>query len=175
MSKMSRRTLIAATTSAGSVAAAAAIARQYGLIPPDHGGLYGPGETLTYATQRILTRHTLAREFTSAQISKKPFANSVGLLGKEFHQMQQAGFTDWRLTVDGLVAHPTSFSLADIRSFPTRTHITHLACEEGWSYIAQWTGAPLAHLLRLVGTRPRCALCRLPFHPTQLVGKHRHG
>ena len=32
--------------------------------------------------------------------------------------------------------------------------ITHLACEEGWSYIAEWIGVPLGHILELVGTRP---------------------
>ena len=36
---------------------------RYGLIPPDCGGFYGPGETLTYAAQRLLTTHSLAREF----------------------------------------------------------------------------------------------------------------
>ena len=50
-------------------------ADRYGLIPPDHGGIYGLGETLTYASQRLLTRHSLAREFPRSQISKPPFAN----------------------------------------------------------------------------------------------------
>ena len=35
------------------------------------------------------------------------------------------------------------------------THwITHLVCEEGWSFIAEWTGVPFSHLLDVVGTRP---------------------
>lgn len=50
---------------------AARLAERYGLIPPDHGGIYGAGETLTYAAQRLLTsRHSLAREFSSRDISK---------------------------------------------------------------------------------------------------------
>ena len=53
---------------------AARLAQKYGLIPPDHGGIYGLGETLTYASQRLLTRHSLAREFSRSQISKPPFA-----------------------------------------------------------------------------------------------------
>jgi len=36
-----------------------------------------------------------------------------------------------------------------------RSQITHLACEEGWSYIAQWIGLPLSHILDLVGTLPQ--------------------
>jgi DMSO/TMAO reductase YedYZ molybdopterin-dependent catalytic subunit len=154
--KLSRRKLIttglAVTAGASGLAVAAKLARRYGLIPPDGGGLYGPGETLTYAAQRLLTRHSLAREFAPSQISKPPFANAVDPLGEEFKRLQKGGFTDWRLDVDGMVARPASFSVAELRSFPQRSQITHLACEEGWSYIAEWIGVPLSHLLDRVGT-----------------------
>ncbi len=159
MSNFSRRKLITGgLVAAGGVSglvAAAGLARRYGLIPPDSGGLYGPGETLTYASQRLLTRHSLAREFRPDQISKPPFPNEVEPLGAKFEHLQQSGFTEWRLAVDGMVARPASFSVADIRSFPRRSQITHLACEEGWSYIAEWSGTPLSHILNLVGTLPQ--------------------
>ena len=54
-----------------------------------------------------------------------------------------------------MVARPASFSLAELKSFPVRSQITHLACEEGWSYIAEWIGVPLSHVLDLVGTLPQ--------------------
>jgi DMSO/TMAO reductase YedYZ molybdopterin-dependent catalytic subunit len=159
MSILSRRKLIttglAATAGASGLTVAAKLAGRYGLIPPDGGGLYGPGETLTYATQRLLTRHSFAREFAPNQISKTPFANEVAPLGKAFKALQEGGFTDWRLAVDGMVARPRSFSLAELRSFPRRSQITHLACEEGWSYIAEWTGALLSHVLSIAGTLPQ--------------------
>ncbi|HVP45342.1 MAG TPA: molybdopterin-dependent oxidoreductase [Bryobacteraceae bacterium] len=159
MSKFSRRKLItsslAVTAGASGLAVAARLAQRYGLIPPDASGFYGPGETLTYAAQRLLTRHSFAREFAPSQISKPPFANEVDPLGDEFKRLQDAGFVDWRLHVDGMVARPASFSLAELRSFPVRSQITHLACEEGWSYIAQWSGAPLSHILDRVGTLPQ--------------------
>ncbi len=79
MSKISRRKLIttglAATAGLAGLAVADRLAHSYGLIPPDCGGLYGAGETLTYAAQRLLTRHSLAREFPRGMISKTPFAN----------------------------------------------------------------------------------------------------
>ncbi len=69
MSDLSRRKLIttglAATAGVLGLGAAARIAQRYGLVPPDHGGIYGLGETLTYAAQRLLTKHSLAREFFS--------------------------------------------------------------------------------------------------------------
>jgi len=159
MSKLSRRALITtgmvATASASGLVVAAKLAKRYGLIPPDSGGIYGPGETLTYAAQRLLTRHSLAREFSRSQISAKPFANEVSPLGDGFQRLQQGAFADWRLVVDGLVARPASFSLAEVKSFPRRSHITMIQCEEGWSYIAEWTGVPLSDVLERVGAAPR--------------------
>src|SRR5689334_12362703 len=100
MSTLSRRKLIGAgiaAAGASGLAAAAAIGRRYGLVPPDGAGLYGPGETLTYAPPRLLTRHSLAREFSPSQISKPPFANEVAPLGEPFKRLQEGGFAGWRL------------------------------------------------------------------------------
>ena len=157
MTQLSRRKLIisglAATAGVTGLGVAAHLADKYGLIPPDHGGLYGPGETLTYATQRLLTHHSLAREFSRSQISK-PLPNEMPPLSDEFKRFAAAGFTDWRLSVEGLVDQPALFSMAQIKSYPSRTHITEIACEEGWSYIAEWIGTPLSHVLSLVGVQP---------------------
>jgi DMSO/TMAO reductase YedYZ molybdopterin-dependent catalytic subunit len=159
MSLISRRKLIttgiAAAAGVSGVAVAAKLARHHGLIPPDSSGIWGPGETLTYAAQRLLTRHSRAREFSRSEISEKPFANEVAPLGDEFNRLHAAKFVDWRLTVDGMAARPTTFSLAEIRSFPTSSNITMIGCEEGWTYIAEWTGVPLSHILERVGALPQ--------------------
>ena len=159
MSKLSRRTLITtgitAAAGASGLVVAAKLAARYGLVPPDSGGIYGPGETLTYAAQRLLTRHSLAREFSPSQVSPNPFANEVDTLSDEFQRLQRGGFADWRLTVDGMAARPASFSIAELKTFPRRSHITMIQCEEGWSYIAEWTGVPLSHVLDLVGALPQ--------------------
>jgi DMSO/TMAO reductase YedYZ molybdopterin-dependent catalytic subunit len=54
-----------------------------------------------------------------------------------------------------MVARPASLSLTEIKSYPSRAQITHLACEEGWSFIAEWIGVPLVHVLNAVGILPR--------------------
>ncbi len=159
MSDLSRRKLIttglAATAGALGLGVAARIAQRYGLVPPDHGGIYGLGETLTYASQRLLTRHSLAREFRRSQISKPPFANEIPPLNEAFKRLQAGGFADWRLSVNGLVARPASFSLDQLKSYPSHSQITQLQCEEGWSYIAEWNGVPLSHVLEIVGVHPQ--------------------
>ena len=159
MNKLSRRKLIetglAATAGIAGVGVAARIARSYGLIPPDHGGIYGPGETLTYAAQRLLTKHSLAREFPRSLISKTPVANEIEPPTDAFKRLQAGGFADWRLDINGMVAHPASFSLAELKSYPSHSQITHLACEEGWSYIAEWIGVPLSPVLQAVEVHPQ--------------------
>jgi len=159
MKNMSRRKLVmtgfAATAGLAGAGVAVRLAERYGLIPPDHGGLYGPGETLTYAAQRLLTSHSLAREFPRSMISKDPFANATAPANALFKQHQANGFQEWRLMIDGMVAHPMSLSLADLKAFPVRNQITEVACEEGWSYIAEWIGTPLAEVLHVAGVLPQ--------------------
>ncbi|HEV2288536.1 MAG TPA: molybdopterin-dependent oxidoreductase [Candidatus Acidoferrales bacterium] len=159
MTKVSRRKLIlgglALAAGASGLDAAAKLAEKYGLIPPDHRGIYGPGETLNYAFQRLLGRHSLAREFPASMISKRPFANEIAPPSDAFKRLQAGGFADWRLTVDGLVERPASFSLDQIRSFPRRSQITEVACEEGWSYVAEWIGARLSDILNTTIVRPQ--------------------
>jgi DMSO/TMAO reductase YedYZ molybdopterin-dependent catalytic subunit len=156
---LSRRRLIMSgmTLAAGATGLAGTIRLmdRWGLIPPDHGGLYGFGETLTYASQRLVMRHSLAREFSRSDISSVIPVNGPPPELAAYQRLMADGFRDWRLTVDGLVGRPRSFSLTDLKGYPSRTQITHQACEEGWSFIAEWTGVPLSYVLDLVGVDPR--------------------
>ena len=145
---------LAATAGLAGLAAADRMAQRYGLIPPDHGGIYGPGETLTYAAQRLLTTHSLAREFPRSMISKSPFANETPPPNDMFKRLQAGGFSDWRLSIDGMVARPALLSLPDLKSFPVRSQVTEVACEEGWSYIAEWIGTPLVEVLNAARILP---------------------
>lgn len=160
MSSISRRKLIlgglAATAGAAGLGVAARLAEKYALIPPDHGGIYGPGETLNYAFQRLVARRSPAVEWPRSKISNPPFPNEiVPPLNDAFKRLHAGGFADWRLTIDGLVDRPGSFSLDQLRSYPRNSQITEVACEEGWSYVAEWTGVRLSHVLNIVGVQRR--------------------
>jgi DMSO/TMAO reductase YedYZ molybdopterin-dependent catalytic subunit len=159
-SPLSRRKLITAgltaTGGAAGLAVAAQLANRYGLIPPDWRGVYGPGETLTYAAQHILTsHHSLAREFSRAQVSKVAQVSGDPPRTGPYQRLLAASFAPWRLSIDGLVARPGSFSLADLKQYPSRSQITEHTCEEGWSYVAEWTGVPLSYMLNMVGVLPQ--------------------
>ena len=155
---LTRRGFIAAGvgTAAGAsgLGAVVLLADRHGLIPPDHAGVLGVGETLTYASQRLLTsRHSLAREFTRAEISKVAPVNGPHPTDEHYLHLLATGFRDWRLSVEGLVTRPRSLSLEELKGLPSESHILLHACEEGWSYIAEWTGVRLATVLELAGIR----------------------
>ena len=157
--KLSRRraitTGLGALAGAGVVGGAVRVMDRYGLIPANCRGVFGLSETLTYAGQRLLTRlPSMAREFDRSQISKVIPVNGPAPKSDDYRKLLAGGFADWRLTIDGLVDRPGKLSLAELKQFPSRSHITHQACEEGWSFIAEWTGVRLEDVLAHVGMRP---------------------
>jgi DMSO/TMAO reductase YedYZ molybdopterin-dependent catalytic subunit len=157
--RITRRRLLTAGVAAvagGLGVAGWRAAGQSGLLAPDHDGLYGLGEALTYGTQRLLTAHQPpAREFTRRDISRVAPVNGDPPETDAYLELAGDDFARWRLAIDGLVARPQSLSLAELMRMPSRTQITMHVCEEGWSYIAEWTGVPVAALLDRAGASSR--------------------
>ncbi len=114
-------------------------------------------EGLSRRAQRLLGgRSTLAPEFSRASISRDFHANgTINPADADYQALAAGGFKDWRLVVDGLVDHPQTLSLAEVRALPARTQITRHDCVEGWSGIAEWTGARMAAVLALAGMKPQ--------------------
>lgn len=63
----------------------------------------------------------------------------------------------WRLTVVTPVG-TREFSLAELAALPQTTASLPIACVEGWSQSASWTGVPVSVLLRLAGGEPGARL-----------------
>ncbi|MDP4026395.1 molybdopterin-dependent oxidoreductase [Methylobacterium sp. NEAU 140] len=115
------------------------------------------GEDATLFVQRLLmSPSTLAREFPEAMIS--PWFKPNGTIDppdRAYRALAARKFSDFKLTVDGLVETPLTLSLADLRALPARTQITRHDCVEGWSCIGKWSGVPLAELLKRAGLKPQ--------------------
>ena len=113
-------------------------------------------ERWTYASQRLLlSGQQLAPEYKPADLSRVFKANGTTRpSGDEYARHLEQGFSDWRLTIDGLVRRPLTLSLAELRALPARTQITRHDCVEGWSAIGQWTGVPLGLLLKAAQPLP---------------------
>ncbi|HVZ22116.1 MAG TPA: molybdopterin-dependent oxidoreductase [Vicinamibacterales bacterium] len=115
-------------------------------LPPTYGNLLRMGDDLTYAAHRaLLPQRALVKEYRESDITSFPAIGTTN-----FH----ANVDTWKLSVEGLVARPQTFSLADLKRLPSRTQITRHTCEEGWSAIAKWTGVPLGVVLDAAGILP---------------------
>src|SRR5260370_32564762 len=140
--KVSGRRLIttglATVAGVSGLAVAAKIADHYGLLAPDHGGIFGIGESLTYGAMRLLTaHHSMAREFNRSEISKVHPVNGKHPETEPYQRLLAGKFTDWRLTVAGMVARPTSFALDELKRMPSQTNLTRQASEEGDPFTAE--------------------------------------
>lgn len=104
---------------------------------------------LTYRIQRLIGGgHSLAQEFTEADIRQPQRPNGVTAPeDADYKALAANGFSEYRLTIDGMVKRPQSLPLGRIMAMPSRTQITRHDCVEGWSCIAKWTGVPLARVL----------------------------
>lgn len=60
----------------------------------------------------------------------------------------------YRLEVTGRVARPLSLDLTDLRTLPTHDTVLPIACVEGWSYSAPWSGVRIRDLLAMAGAEP---------------------
>jgi len=154
-----RGALIAGAATVGGLV----LARRFPkILPPTCGNVLRAGDAFTYGMHRaLLSDQTLAREYRPEDLTSFPSTGTAdpgltvkGEAGEAYRRMKDGAFADWSLPVEGSVARPRAFSLADLKQFTPRTQITRHTCEEGWTAIGQWTGVPLSAVLDSVGILP---------------------
>jgi DMSO/TMAO reductase YedYZ molybdopterin-dependent catalytic subunit len=113
-------------------------------------------EGVNQRVQRLVTRkNKLAQEFTEEDISRYFKSNgNRPPITMDYVADAKNGWQAWRLEISGLVKQPAQFSLAELRSLPSRTQITRHDCVEGWSAIAKWKGVPLIEMMRRAQPAP---------------------
>lgn len=149
---LSRRKLIKRAGALGGLLLAGCDT-QYYTPPVVRDGLMGVADIMTMASQRMLmSNEQLVQEHDSSEITKNfPVWNQSNPEDEEYQQLRAENYRDWRLPVTGLVNKPISMSLSDLKRLPRRTQTTMHICEQGWSAIAQWTGAPLLSVIQAAG------------------------
>jgi DMSO/TMAO reductase YedYZ molybdopterin-dependent catalytic subunit len=160
-----RRAIFAGLAAAGGLV----VARYPKDLPPTYGNILRMGDTFTYAAHRaLLPGQSLVKEYSHKDITSFPATGTAdpGVLDKpglsdSYRRLRSGGFADWRLSVEGRVARPRSFSLAELKQLPARTQITRHTCEEGWTAIGEWTGVPLSLVLDAAGILPTARFVRL--------------
>ena len=136
-----RQAIVAGLASMGGVVLARPKA-----LPPTYGSLLRMADNVTYVAHRaLLPQDALVKEYSEQDITAFPAIGTTNA---------HVDAATWRLSVEGLVARPQTFSLADLKRLLSRTQITRHTCEEGWSAIAKWTGVPLSAILDAAGILP---------------------
>jgi DMSO/TMAO reductase YedYZ molybdopterin-dependent catalytic subunit len=122
------------------------------------------GETISHGVHKaLIPKRAMAQEFSSADLSPQFRSNGTSNPNSAIYKdLAKNQFSEWQLSIDGLVDKPMQFSLAQLRALPSRTQITRHDCVEGWSAIGKWTGVPLSEILRTV--QPTAAAKYVVFH-----------
>jgi DMSO/TMAO reductase YedYZ molybdopterin-dependent catalytic subunit len=100
--------------------------------------LVGGAGTAAWAVARLLGR----MGETAASSGPNDFPVTITAGGSD-----QPDPYSWRLEVDGDVARPRTFTLAELRGVGMERHRYSLDCILGWSVVREWGGVPVADLL----------------------------
>ncbi len=92
--------------------------------------------------------------YTQQDISPFFWPNGKLPVSDEWKRLAAGGFKDFRLKIGGLVEHPLSLSLEDLKNVDRKEHISLHHCIQGWSGIAHWAGVPMSKIIELAKPRP---------------------
>jgi sulfoxide reductase catalytic subunit YedY len=154
----SRRAFIKAGAIATSLLATGAIYRRLnplappvaekpklaGLVRPGASSGYSPVMAKAFRTEEAETSFqsiTHYNNFYEFSTEKAGVAGAVGAFSTQ----------GWKVTVDGMVAKPTVFTMDDIHAIaPPEERVYRMRCVETWSMVIPWAGFPLSKLLERV-------------------------
>lgn len=108
--------------------------------PTMDGGTSGP-DAVSAAT---MNRY---REGELKQYNGKKLDPAVGPRDNSIKGTQQVDITTYRLTVDGLVNTPASYTYDQAKALPSEERLITLFCVEGWDATILWKGVTMKTLL----------------------------
>jgi thiosulfate reductase cytochrome b subunit len=89
-------------------------------------------------------------EYTDRDLSPYFWHNGHYPDSEENQALYDGDFADYRLHVGGLVEHPASISMDELRAMPYHEQTTQHFCIQGWSGVARWGGVSMQSILDLV-------------------------
>jgi methionine sulfoxide reductase catalytic subunit len=124
----------------------------------------------------VLAKWLLLRKLVSKQHFQKsrisPFFRINGYPPdtKEYKELLENNFDNWRLKVYGLIENPLELSLADLQKMPKQAQITEHYCIQGWTAIGGWAGVLMSHIMMLCKPLPNARYA--VFHSCQYTEGH---
>src|SRR5439155_5068440 len=122
-----------------------------------HDGLDRRGFLLTVAAASgVLTLTTVGQTLPGLRrlallAPRDPADRPVNRSARNAGVIDAATSPGYRLRVEGRVATPFTLTLDQLRALPAQTAELPIACVEGWSFSARWTGVRLRDLLQMAG------------------------
>ena len=102
----------------------------------------------------LLHREKSKQHYKQSDITPYFWVNGRPPECEEYKRHAVRCFADWKLEIGGLVEHPLSLSLGDLRELRVQKQITKHNCIQGWTGVAEWTGVVLSDVLHLVKPLP---------------------
>ncbi|MBA2273514.1 MAG: molybdopterin-dependent oxidoreductase [Actinobacteria bacterium] len=96
----------------------------------------------------LLQPLTSRQRYRPQDITADPRPNGRPPRHDAYLELVERCFDGWRFEVGGLVEHPLSLTLDELRALPPQHQVTKHKCIQGWSYVAAWQGLPLTALLK---------------------------
>lgn len=112
-------------------------------------------DSAEHLNEAVIGTRGSARLYSPADITQDFPTNGLPTPHQpEYLAYVQDNYASYRLPVTGLVEHPQSFSLAQLRALASLDEITRHDCVEGWSVVGRWRGVPLGSFLKIVRPKP---------------------
>lgn len=114
------------------------------------------GAVISVPRKGLLRRLNSRQDYPARMISPQHRVNGKPPTAEHYKVMAVHDFVDWRLRVGGLVEHPVTLDLDELRALsePHTQRVLH-HCVQGWTSIGEWTGLPLGTLVDLVRPLPQ--------------------
>jgi DMSO/TMAO reductase YedYZ molybdopterin-dependent catalytic subunit len=97
----------------------------------------------------LFSRAISRQQYSKSDVTPFFRANGYPPDTKEYKDLLENNFGNWRLKVHGLVEKPLDLSLADVRAMKKDMQITEHSCIQGWTAIGEWGGVPMSYIISL--------------------------
>lgn len=93
--------------------------------------------------------------YSEKDISPYFWPNGTLPTSQYYRDLQDNGFRDYTLRIDGLVENAVTLTYEQLKAIPRQDQITQHYCIQGWSGIAMWGGVPMKRIVELVRPMPQ--------------------
>jgi len=113
------------------------------------------GAVIEVLKHALFSKVVSRQQYSKSDVTSFFRANGYPPDTKEYKELLDNDFVNWRLKVHGLVEKPLEFSLADLRAMRKEIQITEHSCIQGWTAIGEWGGVPMSYIVSLCMPLPQ--------------------